>query len=344
MQTNHNLQINIPITIITEGAAKVNIKTESTKNGTFSATEKWIDKKQKSIKIAEKLKLIGEFGRAERMKNCGDVLEYTYCASCGEYHIKRANLCRDRFCPACSWRLSLQRYGEMKRLLINIENAYPEVNEWSLITLTVKNCYTSDLHDTMQKMSRAWNLAISQRGVRPSLFGWARSVEVTYNEDTHELHPHYHILIGWWSNKSQELIRKWLEACRRYGLIANIKAQNAQRITYIKSSNDDLYETTEIPDTFTKAVLETFKYSIKGSDLEKMKVSEFREIVGQYSNKRLVAYGGKIKEYAKLLRIEAEQVIDEDSPIKICKNCGSPDLEELIYKWSFGSNSYELHK
>lgn len=333
--------LNSPIIIITNNIENVNIDTESTIKRTFSKNEKWKEKKMKSLLISQKLQAIGETRRAERMKNCGDVLEYSLCKECGEYHIKKANLCRDRFCPACSWRLSLQRYSEMKRLLMNIENAYPEITDWSLITLTVKNCYIDDLNEIMQKMSRAWNLAISQRSVRPVLFGWARSVEVTFNEDTRELHPHYHILIGWWENRSEDLIRRWMNACSKYGLIANIKAQNAQKITYYKAENGNIKTDTDLPENFTKAVLETFKYSVKGSDLEKMKVSEFREIVNQYSNKRLVAYGGKIKEYAKLLKIETDKVQDEEY-IKICKNCGAPELEQLIYKWSFGTNAYEL--
>ena len=193
-------------------------------------------------------------------------------------------------------------------------------------------------------MSRAWNLAITQRHIRPNLFGWARSVEVTFNEDTRQLHPHYHILIGWWNNVSHALVQKWLTSCRKHGLIADIKAQDAQKINYYTDQNGIIKEDTEIPENFTKAVLETFKYSIKGSDIEKLNVAEFREIITQYSNKRLIAYGGKIKEYAKKLKTSLETVDEEDNVIKVCASCGSPDIENLIYIWSFGENAYTLKK
>lgn len=337
------LQINIPITIITEGTEKV--KTfQSTINGTPKKVSKWQSKKIQSLRVAEKLNAIGEYRRSERMKQCGDILDYTYCPDCGQYHIKKANLCRDRFCPVCSWRLSLQRYGQMKNLMYNIMTAYPEITDWSLVTLTVKNCYLDDLHDTMQKMSRAWNLAITQRKVRPNLFGWARSVEITFNEDTRQFHPHYHIIIGWWSEMSQKLINKWLSACNKYGLIVSIKAQNAEQITSITQHNGQTIENTEINEDFTKAVLETFKYSVKGSDIDKLNVAEFRTVLKQYGNKRLIAYGGKIKEYARLQETEMETVQDEDNDIRICRNCGNIDIERIIYKWSFGTNTYEILK
>ena len=51
--------------------------------------------------------------RAYRMADCSKRIDYTYCPECGSMHIARTYLCRDRLCPLCQWRLSLQRIGDM---------------------------------------------------------------------------------------------------------------------------------------------------------------------------------------------------------------------------------------
>lgn len=304
--------------------------------------QKWVEKKHLSKKISIKLRRIGEEKRSIRMYYCADVLEYTKCNACNAWHIKRANLCRDRFCPTCSWRLSLQRFGEMKKLLsvINDKDGY-NIKGWSLVTLTVKNCNLNDLSETLDKMSEAWKLTVNQRKLKPCFYGWAKSTELTLNERTREVHPHYHILVAWYDVADKLLIDKWLSACTNKGLTVDIKAQHAQQVNYWRGHETPTeHIKSEVADDFTKAVLETFKYSVKGSDLDSMSLKEFKTVVQQYANKRLISYGGKIKEYVKLLRLNMEEVKDEDIQLNVCRDCGAFELEKVAYKWAFGLKAY----
>jgi plasmid rolling circle replication initiator protein Rep len=191
-------------------------------------------------------------------------------------------------------------------------------------------------------MAKAWNLTKQQRDIKPYMVGWARSVEITYNEDLKTFHPHYHCLIAWKNgNNGSLLINKWLQACNKYGLIANIKAQNVTPVQHLKNENGETVEVSqELPKEFTKAILETFKYSIKTSDIETMPLKAFKSLVEQYGGKRLIAYGGIIKDVARSKRA-LEDNINDDIEIESCKNCGSNELEQLIYKWSFGTKAYE---
>ena len=323
--------------IITECDNSVN-----TQNTELKTNQKWVEKKQKNAIIAQKMRKIGYMKRGERMSQCGDVLDYRYCSDCGTWYIKKANLCRDRFCPVCSWRLSLQRYNEMREVISIINSTDNEITNWSLITLTCKNCDEGQVSETLSLMAKAWNLTKQQRDIKPHIVGWARSVEITYNEESKTFHPHYHCLIAWKNgNSGTLLVNKWLFACKKYKLTANVKAQNVSPVQHLRTKNVSQVEVSqELPEQFTKAILETFKYSIKTSDLEDMPLKAFKNLVEQYGGKRLIAYGGIIKDVARAKKALEDDIID-DIQIDTCKNCGSNELEQLLYKWSFGTKAYE---
>lgn len=285
---------------------------------------RWTEKKQLAFAIAKKLAAAGYEGRAERMKECSDIIEYSYCRDCGGYHVHRANLCRDRFCPVCSWRLSLQRFGEMRRVLIALAQGYPEA-DFSLVTLTVKNCHVQDLDKTMKRMSAAWNQVNNRVIMKRDVKGWARSVELTYNAESREVHPHFHILVMWEGKEhGDDLRRAWIDCARQKKLTAEIQCQNAK---LIGADGDD----TEL----VGAILETYKYNIKGSTLDAMPLFEFRAVADQWAHKRLLAFGGKIAEYVKVCEAELEAIKDDEDTLT-CSDCLSHSIEKLVYKWSFG--------
>lgn len=319
-----------------------NDKSVNTQNTELKTNQKWEEKKLKNAIIAQKMRKIGYKKRGERMSSCGDILDFRYCEECGTWYIKKANLCRDRFCPICSWRLSLQRYKEMREVISTINGTPNNITNWSLITLTCKNCEAGQVSETLSLMAKAWNLTKQQRDIKPHIVGWARSVEITYNAKSSTFHPHYHCLIAWSnSNNGTLLLNKWLLACKKYGLIANIKAQHVAPIQHFLNENGETLEVSqELPNSFTKAILETFKYSIKTSDIETMPLKAFKNLVEQYGGKRLLAYGGIIKDVARSKRA-LEDTITDDIEIDTCKHCGSQELEQLIYKWSFGTKAYE---
>lgn len=298
-----------------------------------SMLEKWAEKKSRSLSVSERMKLIGYYGRGERMANCSDVVTYQLCPECGEFHVKRANLCRDRFCPVCSWRLSLQRFGAMSRVMASLQNGYPEY-KYSLVTLTVKNCVADELSETMFAMSSAWHLAINQRRVKPSLVGWARSVEITYNQETQEFHPHFHCILVTppQSMTDYTLLGEWEKACAKKGLITCTKAQNTAEI----QAKDG--------EKLIKSILETVKYAVKTDELTNVPLNKFRSLVDGISKKRLFSSGGLIKDYMKKCGVtvaEMENATEESNDLIICNKCGAGTIE-IIYKWAFGEKRYKI--
>lgn len=293
---------------------------------------KYSDKKAESVLVAQKLYAAGLKKRGDRIMSCNRILKFAQCADCGHIDIVSASYCRDRLCPLCSWRLSIQRYARMRRILESIPSGF----EYSLVTLTVKNCKSSDLSSTIAAMSAAWADVRRQRWLKDRLVGWARSLEVTYNKSTREVHPHFHI-IAVWSRASEggctALIQEWLQRCARHGLTCTAAAQDAQSIKSAGGEGASLIG----------AICETMKYCVKSKDLlDGVPLSIVRDIALGLEGKKLISLGGLIKKIAAKLAIDDIDKPDDDESgcTSICTTCGGTRLDELIAVWSVRSNSY----
>lgn len=287
--------------------------------------EKYGTKKRQNLFIAKKMALIGEIKRSNLMNKCSDEISFYYCPVCNSKKIKRVNLCRDRLCPVCSWRLALKRYADMKKTIEAID-----LSQYQLffLTLTVRNVNGNELSGTLTGMSQAFNRLLARKSVKENLAGWCRSVEITYNQSRRDFHPHYHVILlakdvdfikkaNWW-------ITAWKECLRiSYNPIVDIRE--------ITSQKED--------DNITKAILETFKYTIKDKALINMPLEDFRLYVSAIKNKRLTAYGGIIKQKrAELCIVDDDKA--EEIEVTEEKTCCGNDMLLMLARWSFDSNQY----
>lgn len=312
--------------------------------------ELWNEKKQLNAKISEKMKLAGMNVRARRVEECAAQFNISLCPNCGHYEVSRAVLCHDRLCPVCCWRLSLKRFATMMQLIGKLLKAYPN-SRWSFMTLTVKNCVPERLNATLRKMSEAYNRMRQRKAFKRSLDGWARTVEVTYNAKTNELHPHFHVLVMWAAGADPivdgaRLLNNWVSSCRD-DLIASYKAQDIEviedgnrEVTHEQllrqPSPDDIARSERL----ARSVLEAFKYTQKSSDLLEMPIEVFKAYADNMQGVRAVSFGGVLKEYAKALGIPEEERAAAEEGFTICPNCGSSAIAEAVYKWSFAQHSY----
>ncbi len=317
--------VTVDVKISTDKKPEENPDTLTTK------VNQWADHKKLAANVARKIAALGpdKKGRAERMANCAQQIVYQHCRDCDTYSVKRTNLCRDRFCPVCNWRLSLQRYVNMTRMIEHIGDN--EGRSYSLITLTVQNCAAENLSLTLKLMADTWNRILQRKVMKEKAIGWARSVEVTYQPKDNTLHPHYHVIVCWEGQAHHDsLIKAWLDSCAKDGLIANIKGQEAHSL-YTR------YDDTG--DAMTHAILETFKYACKSRDLSDMPLGTFRQLVDALAGKRLVAFGGIFKQAAQDLRVNMEEV--EQDEVSVCRRCGSVEVDRMIFDWCFTRQCYE---
>lgn len=319
-----------------------------------TAAVKWAEKKNLSNRLSRKMKAAGFEKRGANMANCGDIIGLKVCPDCGHAHVATAQLCRDKLCPTCAWRLSLKRYAEMCKTfeaLGNTENLLPLF--W---TLTVRNCKPDKLAETLTAMSEDWNRLMQRRTLKPLFKGWARSVEVTYNKQADTFHPHYHVIVlvdrsyldlvcpansdeRQIAETRRMLSQAWKEAARLdYEPITDIRA-----IT----SKSPLDPSTDGTDDITAAVLETFKYSVKASTLDQMPLESFRHLVNGLAGKRMAAYGGCIKAARRLMCLsDADSLTAADNSLEgesalPCTHCGSAEMKLLIFKWAATEEQYK---
>lgn len=286
--------------------------------------------------MAQKMLDAGYESRALRMHDCSDKVEIAFCPQCGKYEITKAKLCRDRLCPVCSWRLAIKRFSDMSTVCSALLKDYPE-NQWSFLTVTVQNCPPARLGATLSEMSAAYNRMRQRKVFKNSIAGWARTVEVTFNADDKTMHPHFHVLIMWQPgvdvlHEGAVLLNHWIASVR--DLVVSYKGQNIEDVT----GKQEKYEGVDL----TAAVLETFKYTQKASEVLDMPISIFRDFVKNMQGKRAVAFGGLVKEYMRQLHIKTDDEPEDLEPYTLCANCGNTALSRALYKWSTAERSYLL--
>lgn len=296
---------------------------------------KWSDKKIRSLKVADRMTRAGFEERGKAIRFCGTLLVMKKCECCGEIEVKSANLCRDRMCPTCQWRLALKRYAQMCKCFdfINDKKEFCA----GFLTLTVKNCLPEELEKTLSDMSSDWNRLLAHKDIKRLVIGWARSVEITYNKRNRTFHPHYHVILLLKKEENADDLREIFRL--KWQKVARLEYMPIVDFRYIRNIHENDEKTDE--NGVKAAILETFKYITKESDEEAMPLSIFREMVRAITGKRLVAFGGAIKEARKLLRM-SDEITDDDagSSGNACTSCGE-ETKQAIYRWSFGDKRYE---
>lgn len=307
----------LPMNSISQTARKVN---------DFSA---WQEKKAANIKMARRMGAAGFKRRAFLMEHCGDYIMFGKCEQCGNVEVQHANLCRDRLCPVCQWRLSRRLFSEMCRTLCYINDL--DTYTAGFLTLTVKNCAVENLSSTLSKMAEAWNRMLASRQLKGFVAGWAKSVEITYNAKTGEFHPHYHVII---------LYADLLGEGRTRALLNNLW-KRAYKAAYQPIT--DFRIITEIAGddaNMGAAIAETYKYAVKHDACENMPLNVFREFVKQINGKRFQSYGGIIKRARASLGLTEDENAEEEGA-NVCQRCGG-ELQQYIAEWSFTHSQYQF--
>lgn len=232
--------------------------------------------------------------KSYRLAYCGNWLKFKlYSDQNSDFHHKlhQANFCRVRNCPICQYRKTLLMRGRFFKMIPEL----PDDLEYLFLTLTVKNCETTQLKQTLQNMSKAWNrfLALKSLKFDSWLVGWFRSVEVTRQHgsasaqfdlitettgsDIDKSHPHYHVLLAVkksYFHKFYISQAKWVELWRNAMQLDYDPIVDIRRVKTLENKHD-VKNQTELDDVdlskikklgLRKAVLETCKYSVKPSD------------------------------------------------------------------------------
>jgi plasmid rolling circle replication initiator protein Rep len=303
-------------------------------------TTDWRTFKLKSTAVSHAMNYTDEV-RSERILDCGSLLAFGVSNS-GEKRLIKAYFCKDRMCPACQKRRSLVVFHQVKDVCLSLQSEYKSTR-YLLLTLTVPNVSAADLSDEIKKMNKAWASLSRKVEFKKSIWGWFKALEITHNKKTNTYHPHFHVLLAVPAKyfKGQNYINhsRWLELW-----------QMAMKNDYI--TQVDVRRVKPNPkrsgSTIEAAAAEVGKYATKPSDYIK-KLSKDRyvadpTVVGELAEilkfKRLIAFGGRMKEHYQKLKFDD---VDSDS-IDLVNVSGESDQVDAVvlqmYKWNIGLKQY----
>ena len=225
--------------------------------------------------------------KEQRVKECGTLIQLN---ENGE--IISANFCKNRYCPICQWRKSRKSFAILYESQKIVE-AYGKY-EFLFLTLTIKNI--KNLSEGITHILESFKRLQDTKKYRKVVKGFVRTLEITYNCDTKEWHPHLHILLAVPDNyfmenelyiDHEELVNMWKIAIQgNYYPMVNIqKVDEKER---------------------EKAIAEISKYIVKPISIELSKETEltYTELLRSTYNRRLTSMGGVYR--------EAHSVVDEN--------------------------------
>lgn len=272
-------------------------------------------------------------GRALRMQSCCDVIAYQLCPACGKLHLAHAGYCRDRLCPLCAWRLSVERTRNMMLTLDYLAGQRVPLNS-ALLTLTMRNCQLGQLRSSIDQLLSAWHLLTRRRKVSRHVLGYCRSLEVSRGRDGTSLHPHMHVLLflpeGYAADIHQ---REWCAMWQQslgvdYTPVVDIRKTYAQQ----QAAGSAQWQAA------LASSIEALKYAVKPSLLEGASPQELIGMLQGMHGVRLVSYGGIIKDARKAVGITGADAITKPEAIVHCPDCGAIEPVLMAYRWA--ANTY----
>jgi len=307
----------------------------------------WQKYKLQSLAVSQAYKIFDELKKyAYQIADCGTWLKFIACPKGHEKRLIQASFCRCRLCVTCQWRKSLAMFHQVITLIHAHRERYKS-DIPLLLTLTVPNIGEDELAECLNNMQQAFKKLMKRRNVKRAVRSWFRGLEITYNLERQDYHPHYHVLLlvpknyfdakyGLYIDRDQ-----WLEMWQEVTDQSEITQVDIRRVKK-KSSKKALEAVTA----------EVAKYATKPSSyVRKLSSGDFeadskviKALHMALKSRRLVAFGGlfvKIRKELKLKDIEKTDLVnitDEQQGCQ-CSVCQSTLVDEL-YKWHIGARQY----
>jgi len=183
-------------------------------NSIFNASRAVFRKRAKAKFVQQKLlRALIKLGSplAKRYDNtifCSTVLEQ-------DGNKLRSRFCKARWCNVCN-------RVRTAKLIKGYGSAIESMSDPRFVTLTVPNVPGPELRSEIKRMiSEFRKIQELRRKLKKPLLKGIRKLEVTYNPDLNNYHPHFHFIIEGEQN-AQELINSWMDR----NTIADIRGQD----------------------------------------------------------------------------------------------------------------------
>lgn len=296
----------------------------------------WREKKEAGMKLALAYDAVDP-KKAQRLRECASFLVFKRLVD-DTLKLHSTNLCRVRLCPMCAWRRSLKTFAHTQRIMEAVKME-KEKYAYIFLTLTVRNCTGDELNNAIDAMMEAWHRFMGYKAVVEVVRGWYRGLEVTHNvdflsESYDTYHPHFHCLLvvdqGYFKGRSYLSQVAWTSFWKK-----------AMRLDY-----DPVVDVRRVKGDTAQAVAEAAKYTVKETDYIlpddwELTIDTVRLLDKALADRRLVAYGGLMKEWHKRLNLDDEMdgdLIHIDDEQKVAAETD----KLMVFVWHTGYNQYFL--
>lgn len=313
-----------------------NNKNQELKNGILV---KCTEKRKKNHKFSNYIKPFMSKNMNFIISDCGTFLEILGDWNLENKKLHRANFCKNRFCPMCSWRVSCKESLEISILMEHLKKE--EAKEFIFLTLTTPNVIGDKLNEEIKKYNKAFEKLMKRKEVKQITNGYIRKLEVTYQKEQYitknlykkkkeyydkkglyigdlepnynTYNPHFHIVIAvnksYFTQTTQYINRdRWLELWRISTGDNNITQVDVRKA---KSNN-------------YKEVYELAKYSAKDSDYL-INRNVFEVFYKALKGKQLIVYSGLFKVAHKMYQDHELDIYKHQSEIEY--------IYKIYYKW-----------
>ena len=220
------------------------------------------------------------------IKECNTFMLFVADKTLEHKKLHGANSCKNRFCPVCAWRKARQNALKISILMQYLKQE--EDKEFLFLTLTAPNVKADELNDEIKHYNQSFKRLMERKEVKSAVKGYIRKLEVTYNKDRDDYHPHFHVVIAvnksYFTDKNYYINRnRWLELWQQATKNPSITQVDVRKVKHTDNK---------------KEVSEVAKYSAKDSDyLQEQTV--FDTFYKSLSGKRLIVYSGLFKDASK---------------------------------------------
>lgn len=281
--------------------------------------------------------------KAKRLFGCGYLLGFVPVLDDNgvlvSQRVAKTHSCHVRLCPLCAWRRSIKVQTHTMKILDYLEET--KGYEYLLLTLTVPNVTADELSKALDDIFLAFNKLSKYKAFQQAVKGWYRGLEVTHNTNRYSksfdtYHPHLHNILAVNKSyfKSKDYIKQadWLAMWQKATRNPNITQVDIRKIRP-KNGFDNI----------RGAVCETAKYTVKSNDYitkdKELSKSAVITLDNALANRRLVAYGGVMKEAHSKLNLDDE--IDGNLANTSGDVIGDgEELEMLYYCFNIGIGHY----
>lgn len=302
----------------------------------ITALTKLQDKKNRGYLLAASYARLGDLNRAQLVADCGT---YIGIADTGEgTAIVEANFCKQRLCPACSWRRSVKIYGATSRILDYIDATQGDTVKYLFLTLTVRNVPLPRLSETIDHMAAAFKRMTNNKAWQRRIKGCMRTLEVTINPETHEAHPHYHLILAVprsYATKGDKLYWTHADWQAQWQQAARLDYAPQVSIERVKGRKAGIAEVSKYMAKDTDYLIDSQTAKMGTEEAEALTDYLVSQLTEQLKGRRLISYTGLLRKAQQALRIkdpETGPLVDEIRG----------DVASAIrhYHWSAGLGRY----